>query len=65
MAPDDPEIDRFITSVKEHLDKWLPLCREFGFADKGYIYAFDEGSLNAVTARILAEIQAELPDIPV
>ena len=65
MDPDDPEVDRFITSVKEHLDKWLPLCREFGFADKGYIYAFDEGSLNAVTARILAEIKQSYPDIPV
>lgn len=65
MAPDDPEIDRFIASVKEHLDKWLPLCREFGIADKGYIYAFDEGSLNAVTARILAELKKSYPDIPV
>ena len=65
MSPDDPEIDRFIESVREHMEKWLPLCREFGIADKGYFYAFDEGPMNAATARILSELKKSYPDIPV
>ena len=65
MSPEDPEIDRFIAGVKDHMEKWLPLCREFGIADKGYFYAFDEGSMNATTARILSELKKAYPNVPV
>ena len=65
MSPEDPEIDRFIAGVKAHMEKWLPLCREFGIADKGYIYAFDEGSMNATTGRILSELKKAYPDVPI
>ncbi len=65
MDPKDPKIDADINNMLAALDKWVPVCKEFGIWDKAVVYGFDEGKMDAVTQRYYDAIKAKCPELKI
>jgi hypothetical protein len=63
--PDDPGVLRLLEDTRKYLDFWLPVAREYGILDKAFIYGFDEGNIDAVTANVFGFIKANYPELPI
>ncbi len=63
--PDAPPVNELLERLRKHLNQWLPVAKEYGFADKAYLYCFDEGRSDRVKVRVVKIIKSEYPSLKI